>query len=481
MTVAFNAQPPVGPSGIVPVSVPAHSTLQVAQVWNGRILAYRLLHGAARLTLGPDVRASFPVPLPSDAGKRLTFVRLTGRRSKARCTITLVPGMTGEVVVDSRSQRIADILAAPDPQPKRRPSARRDVVLSPGDRAKVSLDGIPAMRFEVRWVEAPVHVPRPRPGQTEPILFRIGVGTSLVLGLLATLAIFTARNEPPPPLAINSERAAKIVPPPAPPKPERTKAREKDAEKEKAEQGQMKKAKGDQGRLGRQDAETKETVIPKGERDILRDKVSKVGLLGLIGKEQRAGSGLAKLFADDSNEVEQAVAGMKGAQMSVGRGAGGLSTTGTGLGGGGTGLGHLYGAGDLDTGGRGRHGHGTGHAPTLAGRKEREVSVDTKGGNVDEGGGLSKEQVAKVVRAHQSAIKFCYEKELQRKPQLSGTIEINWTISPDGSVEKSRLAKSSMSDDAVEGCAARQVKQWVFPKSSGRTIVTFPFTFRGGG
>lgn len=482
MTVAYDPHPPAGTRGMMPVSVPAHATLQVAQVWSGRILDYRLLHRSAKLSLGSSVRASFHVPVPGPAKARFVFVRYGKRNGQGQpqCTLRLLPGMDGEVVKGGQSQKVTDLLAEPDLKPRRKPTDVREVILSAGDRAKITLDEVPGLRFEVRWVEAPVHVPRPGIGQTEPILLRIAACSTVVLGVLATVAMLAAGNMAPPGLAINAERAAKILPSATPPPPEANKPRdkEKDKEKEKAEQGQMKKAKGDQGRLGRHDADQKDTVIPKGEKDILRDKVSKVGLLGLIGKERPAGSGLAKLFADNSNDVEQAVAGMKGAHLVAGRGSGGLSTTGSGLGGGGTGNGHLYGAGELDTGGRGRAGRG--HGPVLSGRKEREVSVDTKGGNVDEGGGLSKEQVAKVVRAHQSAIKFCYEKELQRKPSLSGTIEINWTITPDGAVERSKIAKSNMGDDAVEGCATRQVKQWVFPKSSGKTVVTYPFTFRGG-
>ena len=165
--------------------------------------------------------------------------------------------------------------------------------------------------------------------------------------------------------------------------------------------------------------------------------------------------------------------------MVAGRGSGGLGTTGASQGGGGTGQGHLYGAGELDTGGRSSRGRGRG--PTLAIRKEREVSVGISTGSVDEGGGLTKEQVAKVVRAHQNAIKFCYEKELQRKPTLAGKIEVYWVIVPDGTVEKSKIAATSVEDSAVEGCVARQVKQWVFPKSDGRTVVqSFPFLFKGG-
>ena len=169
---------------------------------------------------------------------------------------------------------------------------------------------------------------------------------------------------------------------------------------------------------------------------------------------------------------------MKGAHLIAGNGMGGLATTGAGLGGGGTGDGHLYGAGDIDTGGRAARGHGRG--PTLSSRKEHEVKLDIAAGNVDEGGGLTKEQVARVVRAHANAIKFCYEKELQRKPTLGGKIEVYWVIVPDGSVEKSKIAVTTMDDTAVEGCIVRQVKQWVFPKSDGRTVVqSYPFLFKG--
>ena len=165
----------------------------------------------------------------------------------------------------------------------------------------------------------------------------------------------------------------------------------------------MKKAKGDQGRLGKRGcAQGKDTIIPKGEKDVLRDKVSKVGLLGLIGKERPQGSGLAKLFADNTMDVEQAVAGMAGAQVVAGPGSGGLSTTGAGIGGGGTGQGHLYGAGELDTGGRASRGHGRG--PSRRHRRKGREDQRGHGGNGEPTASLTKEQVDKVVRAHQSAI-----------------------------------------------------------------------------
>jgi hypothetical protein len=451
------------------------SVLQIAMVWQGRILAYRLIAPGQKVTVGPAPGTTFTTPPARGQDKR--FVLLAPQKKpRGSFRLRLTPSLGGDLIIKGETKQVTDVLLTGTPSPK--DASIREIELHPGDRARLSFAGSEGLRLEVRFVEAPALLPRPRLSNTEPFLVRIASVTSLLLALLVGGALIFAPDEPPRSLALTAERVAKILPP-EPLPPQEKGAKKKAEEKTKEESGQMKKAKGDQGRLGKKDAPAKDTVIPKGEKDILRDKVSKVGLLGLIGKERPQGSGLAKLFAENSLDVEQAVAGMAGAQVVAGRGSGGLSTTGSGLGGGGTGQGHLYGAGDLDTGGRASRGHGRG--PTLSSRKEREVKLDIAAGNVDDGGGLTKEQVARVVRAHANAVKFCYEKELQRKPTLAGKIEVYWVIVPDGSVEKSKIASTTMEDSAVEGCVARQVKQWVFPKSDGRTLVqSYPFLFKGG-
>jgi hypothetical protein len=102
-------------------------------------------------------------------------------------------------------------------------------------------------------------------------------------------------------------------------------------------------------------------------------------------------------------------------------------------------------------------------------------------GSPDTDGSLSKEQINRVVRSHAAAIKYCYEKELQRQPRLAGKIDLAWTISPEGTVTKAHVAQSTMQSPAVEGCIAHQVKTWQFPKSTGQTVVQlYPFLFKGG-
>jgi hypothetical protein len=447
--------------------------LQVALVWQGKILTYRLCGPRQSVTLGPSPRATLVTP-PIPGGKD-RFALLVPSKPRGCYRLRLASVFDGELTVKGEKRAVGEAFATG--KPWKRDANIREVELEPGDKARLTMAEAEGLRIEVRYVDPPVAIPRPKLSRTEPFFARTTALTALVLGIFVAAVLVFAPEDDPPRMVLTAERVAKILPPAPPPLPVAA-SKKKDDEKTKEESGQTKKAKDERGKLGRHDAPAKDTVVTKGDKDILRDKVSKVGLLGLIGKERPQGSGLAKLFAEE-RDVEQAIAGMQGAPVVAGRGSGGLSTTGAGLGGGGTGLGHLYGAGDVDTGGRASRGRG--HGPTLASRKEREVKLDIAPGNVDEGGGLTREQVERVVRAHQNAIKFCYEKELQRKPTLFGKIEVYWVIVPDGSVEKSKIAITTMEDGAVEGCIARQVKQWVFPKSDGRTVVQkFPFVFKGG-
>jgi hypothetical protein len=436
------------------------ASLQVAVIWRGQILGYKLLRRRSKVTVGSSKRATFATPQLSGQAK---FLLLAPRRDGY--VLRLAPELKGDLVLGGTATSVSDV-------------ASREVDLARGDRAKLNFADGSDLRIEIRWVEPPDFVPRPRVDDPEMVQYMLG--TSIVLGIFATILVFMWEKEPPrPPLALSPERIVKIE---APQAIEFQKQKKKEAEKaesdSKEKEGQMKRAKDKAGKLGRDDAKVKDTIIPKGREDILREKVQKIGILSIMGKDKAPGSGLSKLFAQN-NDVEQAIAGMQGARMQVGRGSGGLSTSGSGPGGGGTGYGHIYGAGNLDTGGRGTHGKGRG--PKLAERGEHEVSVGIGNGGGDVNGSLSMEQILKVVRAHKAGIQYCFEKELQHKPNLGGGIDMTWTIQPDGTVSKANVKNTTMGDAAVEGCIIRQIKQWQFPKAAAQTgVARFPFVFKGG-
>jgi hypothetical protein len=461
--------------------------LQVAMVWRNQILAYRLLTRSGRITVGPSKRATLTTPPVLGESGRFVLIQPRGRGYLLR----LAPGMRGDLHLRGEARSVIDVLSEPA-MGKGRPSDVREALLEPGDRARLKLREGGDLRIEVRFVDPAERIPRPR--SDDPQLTKITTFTASALGALAFVLLLLHQQAPPKTLTISKERLAKLEVPieltkkalarnaEEKEKKEEEERRRKEQQKREAQaaklEGQTKRAEKSAGKLGRQDATLKDTIIPKGEKDVLREKVSKVGLLGLIGKEKPAGSGLSKLLSQ-STDVEQAVAGMAGAKLVAGRGSGGLSTSGSGPGGGGTGYGHIYGSGNLDTGGRGAKGRGRG--PSLGTRGEKEVKVSMTTGNGESDGSLSKEQIEKVVRAHAGGIKYCYEKELQRKPTLAGAIDMFWVILPDGTVQKANVKNSTLDDVAVEGCIARQVKQWHFPKAPGQTVVAkYPFLFKGG-
>jgi hypothetical protein len=93
-------------------------------------------------------------------------------------------------------------------------------------------------------------------------------------------------------------------------------------------------------------------------------------------------------------------------------------------------------------------------------------------------GGLSSDQVRRVVIAHTGAIRACYESEAQRNPSLKGGIVISWQIVPDGTVTSPALVSTTLNNARVEGCVLRQLRGWHFPASESQTIVpSFPFGF----
>lgn len=263
-------------------------------------------------------------------------------------------------------------------------------------------------------------------------------------------------------------------------------------------QGGGKKIKGTEGKLGMNSTgdhtslpgEIKPTTHYGGLSDVLE---------GDTGKEIQS-------TLKSINTVSAALSGLNSKDMVLGSGSG-TGLKGAGGGGGGTGAGVAFGSGTLDTGfgagagggygaggggpgGRGSGGNGrggagggtgtgTGKGGGGGGPGEAKVGV---GGASQQRGGLSAEQIQRVVRAHMGAVRACYEIEAQRNPGLKGGVTVQWQIDPSGAVTGASVASSSLSNPRVEGCLVRQVKNWKFPSADTATVVSgFPFKFAVGG
>ena len=102
--------------------------------------------------------------------------------------------------------------------------------------------------------------------------------------------------------------------------------------------------------------------------------------------------------------------------------------------------------------------------------------LNSPGGNQ----GLSPSQVMAVVKKHLSAVQRCYERALFNKPDLSGRIEYEWTISSKGKVKSVSVRRSEASGDkALNDCVKKVFRKMKFPSATnGQSTITsigFPF------
>ena len=261
--------------------------------------------------------------------------------------------------------------------------------------------------------------------------------------------------------------------------------------------GKGKRHKGEEGKMGKKTSKNKEGLYGlKGPKDnpdphlakkLAEENAKNAGILGVL--KMTEGSHIASIFGRDSalgSDADNVLGGLIGNAIGEAYGVGGLGLVGTGSGGGGTGEGTI-GLGNLGTigkGGGGGNGSGYGRgAGGLGGRRAHAPDVIPGTANVR--GSLDKEIIRRIIRRHINEVKFCYEQELTKKPNLGGRIMVQFTIAASGQVIASVLQNSTMGSAKVENCTVQAVRRWEFPKplGGGIVIVSYPFvlTPAGGG
>lgn len=443
--------------------------LRVVLVWRGEALEERIFDKPQTITIGTRKGDTFVVP-PGHVSDG--FPLFVAQPESGSYTLTLTDGMAGKLSLGGDQLAVSDFLSSGRGVPS---GQHRYQPLGMGDWGIVALDESGDVAFFFQFV-APGMKIHPPLGWIDKYYGQALAFSAVVHVALLVLAWIAWEPEdqldvdPPPSAAI-----AKLL---FDPPPEKQPEEKKDKSPRKVrEEDASKKAAGKEGKIGEKDAKVEKTVIPKGPRDQIAQKVSTMGLLGAL-KQGKQSNSLKSLLSDTPDaSVTTALAGVQGAQLQVGRGSGGMGTRGDGPGGGGTGKGQLLGTGDLAIGGGGKGARNTGNGP---GRVAKELKVAATSGTPSSDGGLSKEQILKVVQSHAAAIQFCYEKELQRFPHLAGKVTVDWTVDLDGRVQTAKVGSTSLNNASAESCMVRQVKAWQFPKPNGVVChVSFPFFFKG--
>ncbi|MBX3185769.1 MAG: AgmX/PglI C-terminal domain-containing protein [Labilithrix sp.] len=460
----------------------APNALRVAAVWGTTVVALKTLDRGESFTLGDGEGAELPIP----DGIEMAAAPLRG--GPGGWELDARGSVGGLLTLRGRAEDPVAIARAGAPVP-----------IMPGDYGLIQY-GQFAIFFQ--YTAKPIVMSSVR-GPEVLTLLALFCSAILHLGLLGLVRTLMT----PPPLAkplelTNPEEYAArfglkraVIEPPPP-----TVAQGDDkgsggvkdpGAQDKKDQGGGRKIKGAEGKMG------------------MNDKADKTQLTGEIKPTTHYG-GLSEVLEGDTgkeiqntlksiNTVSAALSGLNSSTVVLGNGPG-TGLKGAGGGGGGTGAGVPFGSGTLDTGfgagagggfgggaggpgGRGRGGGGPGGAGGGGGAGgPGEAKVNVGAGQAAARGGLTQEQVRRVVMAHLGAVRACYESEAQRNPSLKGGVTVAWQIDPGGSVTSASLAGSTLSNPRVEGCVVRQVKGWRFPSSeTATTVAGFPFKFGVGG
>lgn len=484
--------------GVLDPSGGMNDELEMTVYWQETILTvdhYKKTKDV-RITIGTGEKNTYIVGSTS-IPDHFEFVRVHGNTAD----ISLHNSMKGSVRTQGKMQTVEDLLR----------SGRSTLSLSGQDIAKIQVDQV---NFFIMFVPEPPAIPRGVFFDQGGLYWGMQAAVAVAAVLFLTLASifrspiegnvkefpenlrkiiieeFKKKKEVPPPVVAAPPPPPPVVkapPPPTPPPPAAKKAAVAQAAKQGGNEGEGMREKGTEGKRGKPNA-ANETGIqnrPKVSASrTVHDAPVRAKNDGIISALRNTGLGtkLAKVSgmengAQGNDPLDKAFAGVGGNAIQDGRGAGGSGLKGTGTGGGGTATG-VGGLGSKGFGG-GASGNGIGSIPGKG-----DFAVGTEATSVTVVGGLSREEIRRVVDAHQSEIRFCYQRELQRDPRLFGKVTVKWKIISGGAVSSAAIAENSTGSAALANCIKDKVTEWKFPSppaASEGVNVEWPWIFKPSG
>jgi hypothetical protein len=136
--------------------------------------------------------------------------------------------------------------------------------------------------------------------------------------------------------------------------------------------------------------------------------------------------------------------------------------------------------GAIDTGKERPGGGNCAKPPCGTSPKEVKVTLSDPEGDF---GGLTKDDIDRVVKARAGVFRACYQAELNRQPGIGGKLVIHFQINGDTGVVTSAKVSggSSLRNAGVEACVTSNIMRLKFPTKGGIANVNYPFLFQPGG
>lgn len=228
---------------------------------------------------------------------------------------------------------------------------------------------------------------------------------------------------------------------------------------------------GEKGTIGKKDKLHDKTKGSARTRKEMLAEVNRAGLLGNLGES------MEKMFGSGLKELDKHLGDLTGYSGADKRGTHGFGTIGAGRGGDGTSLGLgdgivTYGLNQRD---------GSALSASEMKKPSGKASIKINPANVV--GSMDKSEIARIMKKHYNQIRYCYQKELNRNPNLYGKITVRFIIGATGGVRSSVVKLSTMKNSNVEQCVNSVIRHIVFPAPNcgGQVHVSYPFVFNSEG
>lgn len=474
-----------------PEAAAAAVQLRTSLVWQGEVMADHVMSVPGAITLGASARSTFVIPdlsLPAD----FAIIR-PGNRGYL---LTLGAHMRGTIHVDGKERDVAEFVrrGGEGGDDSEASGAFRATPIGGRDWGVIDLDETGKYQLFFQFVPVQGLLP------TSTVQWELLIPALAFSLILHSVLVFVtyAFDDGTNPFVYPGDRRLtgeflinRINVPPEPP-PEPPKTGTVSTQPAASEKGQAKNVnsatkgkagasggKGEQERARDPDAiETPPELGPPPPKVAFLTEKNRAVLDDIIQDDIR--TSLGKFTGLPGPKKKGGLGYGKGTGTGVGDELGGTGTIrggkGGGAGGGGSVEGDFVSQGKIDTGEtrapKGSGGTGSG---------VKEVAVVGTGTASGDFGGLTKEEIDKVVKSRAGLIKACYQKELDKVKGLGGKVVIKFTIDAGGTVTKASPdgGKSTLQNAAVNDCVVRQILKLKFPAKGGG-FVNYPFIFSQG-
>jgi pSer/pThr/pTyr-binding forkhead associated (FHA) protein/outer membrane biosynthesis protein TonB len=489
------------------------SIVEVLVAWKERVITTYHFSGAQTVSMGVQPGCDVMLPIAGVLARKSVLLKI-----ESRVTVFLPSDLKGEL---TRGQGLVSLPELMQQNRLNRQPAGYGLLLDQGEMVRIDVGG--ELSLMVRYVgDTPKTIAAP--------LFDLSTsemaGVVIALALVTMLSVFMHLYKPPkllPKDSFNDDpmRVAKLViempkplpvppapvepvptpveapkppPPPPPPKkvtPTEVKVQEKSVAQKKqstpgatsnGDPGKSANAAPNQNKTGpkqltspKQGGSVKTAQVEGSQMQSPKKDISKSGLFSTFG------GGGAQDRMDTASSGSGALAGLAGAATgtagySENRPGNGLGSKikDTGIGGSGKALEGI--SGGLGTVGRGsgNAAYGTGNLGGRAG-----VKIEVGGAEATFSGSIDREAIRRVIQANNRMIRTCYERQLNRSPDLFGKLVLSWVIGPHGVVLSAKVRSDGLGNSEVSDCILSRLKTWRFPEppNNQEVEVDYPFMF----